>query len=149
MGNDRRKKAAAPAMSADRKSYKVSDNVTVKAKRGRTLDASTLTGAAQARQENARTSAPTGAGSKTSNARGLKAANEIKKVPMENVSKTATRIFGVPTTAGKPKMVAPGSKKAAKLKAKSEWSDAYEKKIDAKFDAQMAKEKSRRESGKK
>lgn len=75
MFNDRRKPVAAPAMSADGKSYKVSESVTVKAKRGKTLDSSTLTGAVQARRENARTSAPTGAGSKTSNARGLKAAN--------------------------------------------------------------------------
>ena len=75
--NDRRtaKPTMAPAMSEDRKSYKVSDSVTVKAKRGKTLDGANLAGAAQARQENARTSAPTGAGSKTSNARGLKAAN--------------------------------------------------------------------------
>jgi hypothetical protein len=77
MFNDRRtaKPTMAPAMSEDRKSYKVSESVTVKAKRGKTLDAANLEGAAQARQENARTSAPTGAGSKTSNARGLKAAN--------------------------------------------------------------------------
>lgn len=77
MFNDRRtaKPTMAPAMSEDRKSYKVSDSVTVKAKRGKTLDGANLEGAAQARQENARTSAPTGAGSKTSNARGLKAAN--------------------------------------------------------------------------
>jgi hypothetical protein len=64
-----------------------------------------------------------------------------KKVPMENVSKTATRIFGVPTTAGKPKMVVPGSKKANKLQAKSDWSDSYEKKANAKFDARMKKMK--------
>jgi len=67
----------------------------------------------------------------------------IKKVPMENVSKTATRIFGVPTTSGKPKMVEPGSKKAAKLKAKSDWSDAYEKKVDAKSKAKTAKLKAK------
>jgi hypothetical protein len=143
-------------MSADRKSYKVSDNVTVKSPDGKPLDAAakkgvkgaSLKGARQAVQQNREASAPSSRKESKANARGLKAANEPKKVPMENVSKTATRIFGVPTTAGKPKMVVPGSKKAAKLQAKSDWSDAYEKKIDSKFDAQMKKEKSRREAGK-
>ena len=148
--NDRRtaKPTMAPAMSEDRKSYKVSESVTVKAKRGKTLDGANLAGAAQAVQENVRAVTPATKGESKANARGLSAANEPKKVPMENVSKTATRIFGVPTTAGKPKMVVPGSKKAAKLQAKSDWSDAYEKKVDAKFDAQMKKEKARREAGK-
>ena len=43
-----------------------------------------------------------------------------QKVPMENISKLGTRLFGVPTVKGKgkPKMVVPGSKQAAKLKAK-------------------------------
>jgi hypothetical protein len=71
-----------------------------------------------------------------------------EKVSMKNVSKTATRIFGVPTTAGKPKMVVPGSKKAAKLQAKSDWSDRYEAKANAKFNAQMKKAKAQREAGK-
>ena len=71
----------------------------------------------------------------------IKYTPQNEKVPMENVSKTATRIFGVPTTAGKPTMVVPGSKKAAKLQAKSDWSDSYEKKANAKFDARMKKMK--------
>lgn len=66
---------------------------------------------------------------------------KVEKVPMENISKTATRIFGVPTTKGrgKPKMVVPGSKKAAKLQAKSEWADAYDKKQEAKYSAKYGK----------
>ena len=64
----------------------------------------------------------------------------IKKVPVENISKPATRFFGVGTLKGrgKPKMVEPGSKKEAKLKAKSEWANAYEKKADAKSKAKTA-----------
>jgi hypothetical protein len=64
----------------------------------------------------------------------------IKKVPVENISKPATRFFGVGTLKGrgKPKMVEPGSKKEAKLKAKSEWADAYEKKSAAKSKAKTA-----------
>ena len=64
----------------------------------------------------------------------------IKKVPVENISKPATRFFGVGTLKGrgKPKMVEPGSKKEAKLKAKSEWANAYEKKVDAKSKAKTA-----------
>jgi hypothetical protein len=168
MGNDRRKKAATrqnaavarKGMDTWETGYTVSPDVKVlpakKSKgprpslRGGSYDVNTsLKGAADARIQNARLSATPSKSEAKANQRGLKAANEVKKVPMENVSKTATRIFGVPTTAGKPKMVAPGSKKAAKLKAKSEWSDAYEKKVDAKFNAQMEKEKSRRKSGKK
>jgi hypothetical protein len=38
-------------------------------------------------------------------------------------------------------MVVPGSKKATKLQAKSDWSDSYEKKANAKFDARMKKMK--------
>ena len=71
----------------------------------------------------------------------IKAMPKEDKVPMENISKTATRIFGVPTTKGrgKPKMVVPGSKKAAKLQAKSEWADAYDKKQEAKYSAKYGK----------
>jgi hypothetical protein len=143
--NDRR--SARPGMSADKKSYKVSDNVTVKSPDGKKLAMKDLKGARQARAENRTAMADTSKKEAKANARGLKAANEPKKVPMENVSKTATRIFGVPTTAGKPKMVVPGSKKAAKLQAKSDWSDRYEAKIDAKFAAQN-KKAAQRETGK-
>ena len=123
-------------------SYKVSENVTVKSPKNKPFKPESLTGARQALYQNisAMPGKPSASESEA-NARGLKAANKPKKVPMENVSKTATRIFGVPTTAGKPKMVVPGSKKAAKLQAKSDWSDSYEKKANAKFDARMKKGK--------
>jgi hypothetical protein len=74
MFNDRRKPVAAPAMSADGKSYKVSESVTVKAKRGKTLDGSSLTGAATAVRQNASV-APSSRRESRANARGLKAAN--------------------------------------------------------------------------
>jgi hypothetical protein len=105
------------------------------------LSSSSLKGAAQAVRQNANSVTPTSKSEAKANARGLKSANEPKKVPMENVSKTATRIFGVPTTAGKPKMVVPGSKKADKLQAKSNWVDAYDKKSEAKYQARMKKDK--------
>ena len=133
--NDRR--SSKPGMSADRKTYRVSDNVAVKSPDGKPLKGDSLKGARQAAKQNRETAATPSKAESRANARGLKAANEPKKVPMENVSKMATRIFGVPTTAGKPKMVVPGSKKEAKLKAKSEWADSYDKKASAKFDARM------------
>ena len=144
--NDRR--SARPGMSADKKSYKVSDNVTVKAPENTYLNPSSVKGARQALSENRKATATPSKKEAKANARGLKAANEPKKVPMENVSKIATRIFGQPTTAGKPKMVVPGSKKAKKLQAKSDWSDRYEAKADAKFSAEMKKMKAQRETGK-
>jgi hypothetical protein len=137
--NDRRNLKRNPFGLND--NYKVSENVTVKSPNDEPFDRKSLTGARQALHQNISAMPmfePTASESKA-NARGLKAANKPKKVPMENVSKTATRIFGVPTTAGKPKMVVPGSKKAAKLQAKSDWSDSYEKKANAKFDARMKK----------
>lgn len=74
--NDRRKAkpTMAPAMSEDRKSYKVSDSVTVKAKRGKTLDGASLAGASTAVRENASV-APSSRKESRANARGLKAAN--------------------------------------------------------------------------
>lgn len=147
--NDRRSKRPVGPMSADNKSYKVSDNVTVKSPpNGKKLDGKSLKGARQARAENRNATATPSKKEARANARGLKAANEPKKVPMENVSKIATRIFGQGTTAGKPKMVVPGSKKANKLQAKSDWSDRYEAKADAKFSAEMKKMKAQREAGK-
>jgi hypothetical protein len=70
-----------------------------------------------------------------------------KLVPVENISKPATRFFGQATLKGrgKPKMVEPGSKKEAKLKAKISWAEEHEKKSGAKFDARM---KSLKETGK-
>lgn len=63
-----------------------------------------------------------------------------KLVPAENISKPATRFFGVATLKGrgKPKMVEPGSKKEAKLKAKVQWAEGYEKKSEAKYKAKTA-----------
>ena len=142
------RRSARPGMSADSKSYKVSDNVTVKSPDGKKLAMKDLKGARQARAENRNATATPSKKEARANARGLKAANEPKKVPMENVSKIATRIFGQGTTAGKPKMVVPGSKKAQKLQAKSDWSDRYEAKADAKFSAEMKKMKAQREAGK-
>lgn len=64
----------------------------------------------------------------------------IKKVPVENISKPATRFFGhaILKGTGKPKMVEPGSKKEAKLKAKVQWAENYEKKSTAKSAAKTA-----------
>jgi hypothetical protein len=123
-------------------SFQVSKNLTVKSPKNTPFKPELMTGARQALYQNisAMPFEPS-ASEAEANARGLKAANKPKKVPMENVSKTATRIFGVPTTSGKPKMVVPGSKKANKLQAKSDWSDSYEKKANAKFDARMKKMK--------
>ena len=65
---------------------------------------------------------------------------KIEKVPMENISKWGTRVFGEATTkTNKPKMVAPGSKKAAKLQKKSEWARNYEAKQEAKYQAKYGK----------
>jgi len=139
--NDRR--SARPGMSADKKSYKISDTVTVKSPDGKPLKGDIMKGARQARAENRTAAATPSKAESRANARGLKAANEPKKVPMENISKVATRVFGMSTTKGrgKPAMVVPGSKKEAKLKAKLEWADAYDKKRDASFDARMKKMK--------
>ena len=142
------RRSARPGMSTDNMRYKVSDNVTVKSPDGKKLAMKDLKGARQARAENRNAEATPSKKEARANARGLKAANEPKKVPMENVSKIATRIFGQGTTAGKPKMVVPGSKKAKKLQAKSDWSDRYEAKADAKFSAEMKKMKAQREAGK-
>lgn len=120
---------------------KVSSSVTVKAKSGAPAKKSMLSGAEQARAQNARVLAKTSKTEAKANARGLKAANAPKKVKMDNVSKTATRVFGQITTAGKPKMVKVGSKKQARLTAKETWAKNYEAKSDAKFDAQMKKYK--------
>jgi len=62
-------------------------------------------------------------------------------VPVENISKPATRFFGQPTLKGrgKPKMVEPGSKKEARLKSKVAWAEEHGKKSSAKFDAKMKK----------
>jgi len=139
--NDRR--SARPSMSADRKTYRVSDNVAVKSPDGKPLKGDSLKGARQAAKQNREAAATPSKAESRANARGLKAANEPKKVPMENISKMATRVFGVSTVKGrgKPAMVVPGSKKEAKLKAKLEWADAYDKKRDASFDARMKKMK--------
>jgi len=137
--NDRRNTKRSPFGRGE--SYKVSENVTVKSPNDEPLNRKSLKGARQALHQNIDAMPGEPSAAAVANARGLKAANKLKKVPMENVSKTATRIFGVPTTAGKPKMVVPGSKKANKLQAKSDWSDSYEKKANAKFDARMKKMK--------
>lgn len=138
--NDRRNTKRNPFGRGE--SYKVSENVTVKSSKDEPFDRKSLTGARQALHQNIDVMPGESSVSESkANARGLKAANEPKKVPMENVSKTATRIFGVPTTAGKPKMVVPGSKKAAKLQAKSAWANAYDKKASEKFNAKMKKGK--------
>lgn len=67
----------------------------------------------------------------------IKPTNKVDKVPMENISKLGTKVFGRPTThgTGKPKMVAPGSKKAARLQNKSEWAKDYAKKAEARYEA--------------
>ena len=75
---------------------------------------------------------------------------KVEKVPMENISKMGTRFFGAATTkTNKPKMVVPGSKKAAKLQKKSEWARDYEAKSDAKYDARMKAARAKREANKK
>ncbi len=71
----------------------------------------------------------------------IKAMPKKELVPVENISKPATRFFGQPTLKGrgKPKMVVPGSKKEARLKSKVAWAEEHGKKSSAKFDAKMKK----------
>jgi hypothetical protein len=123
------------------RSVKVSSSVTVRAKKGSPLKPSP--GAEQARAQNARVLSKTTKAEAKANARGLKGANapaKAKTVKMDNISKTATRIFGQTTTKGKPKSVKVGSKKEARLTAKETWAKNFEAKSDAKYEAQRALE---------
>lgn len=135
--------SAKPGMSADRKSYKVSDNVTVKSPDGKPLDSKSLKGARQARKEN--TPASVSRKEARANKRGLKAANSDAQF---KVNKPMTRLFGGSMQVGKTVQAERGSKKEARLKKGQAWADSYSKKSGEKFDAQMKKEAAKRKQGK-
>ena len=134
--NDRR--AARPGMSADSKSYKVSENVTVKSPDGKKLDSKSLKGARQARAENRDAEATPSKKEAKANARGLKAANSDSQF---KVNKPMTRLFGGSMQVGKKVQAERGSKKEARLKKGQAWADSYSKKSEAKFNEQMRKAK--------
>jgi hypothetical protein len=139
------RRSAKPGMSADRKSYKVSDNVTVKSPDGKPLEGKTMSGARQARKQNRDAAAPVSKKETKANARGLKAANSDSQF---KVNKSMTRLFGGSMQVGKTVQAERGSKKEARLKKGQAWADSYSKKSGEKFDAQMKKAKTRREAGK-
>ena len=140
------KPAMKPAMSTDRKSYQVSENVTVKAKKGTPgLSSSSLNGASQAVRQNANAATPTSKSESKANARGLKAANSDSQF---KVNKPMTRLLGGSMQVGKTVQAVRGSKKEARLKKGQEWADSHSKKSSAKYAASMQKEKARREAGK-
>lgn len=117
------------------RSLRVSSSVTVKAKKGSPLKPSP--GADQARAQNARVLTKTSSAEAKANARGLKGANAPKKIKVDNFTKIGTRIFGQATTAGKPKSVKVGSRKANRLSAKETWARNYEAKSSAKYNNKM------------
>jgi hypothetical protein len=101
------KPSMSPAMSTDRKSYKVSENVTVKARKdgmskvaGFEGPGPMLKGAAQAVRQNVRAATPMSKSESKANARGLKAANASKKSPSALSQKIAKKMY----PAGVPKM---------------------------------------------
>ena len=64
----------------------------------------------------------------------IKYAPKEEMVPMHKVSKAGTRLLGEKVyTSEKPKMVAKGSRKEARYKAREAWADAHEAKVDAKY----------------
>ena len=82
-----------PAMSTGRDSYRVSENVTVKAKKGTPgLSSSSLKGAAQAVRQNVKAATPPSKKEIKANARGLKAANGPKP-PSDLSKKIAKKVF--------------------------------------------------------
>jgi hypothetical protein len=134
-----------PGMSADRKSYKVSDNVTVKSPDGKPLDSKSLKGARQARKENTAAETPASKKEAKANKRGLKAANSDAQF---KVNKPMTRLFGGSMQVGKTVQAERGSKKETRLKKGQAWADSYSKKSGEKFDAQMKKAATKRKQGK-
>lgn len=140
-----------PGMSADRKSYKVSDNVTVKSPDGKPLDSKSLRGARQARKENTAAETPASKKETKANKRGLKAANSDAQF---KVNKPMTRLFGGSMQVGKTVQAERGSKKEARLKKGQAWADSYSKKSSEKYDASVKKqaqkfaEKSKKKAGK-
>ena len=134
--NDRR--SARPGMSADKKSYKISDNVTVTAPENAYLNASSVKGASQAREENRKATATPSKKEAKANKRGLKAANSDSQF---KVNKPMTRLFGGSMQVGKTVQAERGSKKEARLKKGQAWADSYSKKSEAKFKEQMKKGK--------
>jgi hypothetical protein len=127
-----------PGMSTDRKSYKVSDNVTVKSPDGKPLEGKTMSGARQARKQNRDAEATPSKKEAKANKRGLKAANSDAQF---KVNKPMTRLFGGSMQVGKTVQAPRGSKKEARLKKGQEWADSYSKKSEAKFKEQMKKAK--------
>jgi hypothetical protein len=134
--NDRRKDR--PGMSADKQSYKVSDNVTVKAADGNALTMKSVRGASQARKQNAAADATPSKAESKANARGLKAANSNT---VFKVNKPMTRLFGGANHVGHDVQVERGSKKEARLEKRKEWATSYSDKQMKKFDAKMKKAK--------
>ena len=132
------RRSARPGMSTDNKSYKVSDNVTVKSPDGKKLAMKDLKGARQARAENRTAEATPSKKEAKANARGLKAANSDSQF---KVNKPMTRLFGGSVQVGKTVQAERGSKKEARLKKGQAWADSYSKKSEAKFKEQMKKGK--------
>jgi hypothetical protein len=67
---------------------------------------------------------------------------------MFRVNKPMTRLVAGTAMVGREVKVKPGSKKEARLQKRQDWAKDYGDKQSAKFDAQMKKEKARREAGK-
>ena len=134
--NDRRQ--SKPGMSADKQSYKVSDNVTVKAANGNALTMKSVSGARQARAENRNAEATPSKAESKANARGLKSANSNT---VFKVNKPMTRLFGGANHVGHDVQVERGSKKEAKLQKRKAWASDYSANQMKKFDAKMKKEK--------
>lgn len=145
------RRIAKPGMSADRKSYKVSDNVTVKSPDGKPLEGKIMSGARQARKQNRDAAAPVSKKETRANKRGLKAANSDAQF---KVNKPMTRLFGGSMQVGKTVQAERGSKKEARLQKGQAWADSYSKKSSEKFDASTKKqaqkfaEKAKRKAGK-
>jgi hypothetical protein len=71
---------------------------------------------------------------------------ETKKV--FRVNKPLTRLTAGTAMVGREVSVTPGSKKEARLQKRQDWAKQYGEDQSTKFNAKMAKEKTRRESGK-
>jgi hypothetical protein len=70
------------------------------------------------------------------------------KKDMFRVNKPMTRLVAGTSMVGRNVKVKPGSKKEARLQKRQDWAESYGDEQSKKFDAQMKKEKTRREAGK-
>jgi hypothetical protein len=70
------------------------------------------------------------------------------KKTMWRVNKPMTRLVAGTASVGREVKVKPGSKREARLQKRQEWAESYGDAQMKKFDAQMKKEKTRREAGK-